>query len=521
MRRRLSTRSLVVGPLAAMGAQSGYDWFSDSFTRSDGSLGGNWINSAWAVSGNAAVNNAAGTELITNGSFTEWVDGTPTGFAKYLNSPPDREVTEVAPNAGHGGGGTGAANIYSNIYGIGLRAAITPKTNVWLRAGLDVTNRVAGGVSPNIGTDYIYSATGSYWRTLGGGASYLYLVSSGSTDITIDNVSLKEIGLTDACALIRSVGEDIRISADVLYNGRGWQGGLAILDNPTAPNNGILVYVNVRAFDSQLIVDKLLSGTRSNLLTQTVSQPNLALAYTIICQKENGYYRVRWKNIPANVLSNFSTSEVTDAAVLDCHYVGLLSPHPSITFDNFSLCPSSAVHKTFFVGDSKMTYALGDVPGKFYTSRLFFDEVPARQAVGGHTMTQAKAAIDATLAAANETPELCFFNVGINNADSPPDESAFKADFQYILDAIHTKWPTTKIYIMNGVYKASNPPGCNTISGWLNDVLLLNSGYCYAWADERVWFAANMGLYSSDGVHYTNAGAAEAARLGRVAAGYE
>ena len=499
-----------------------YD-FSD---YEDGPLPDGLTGDTWAIDSGVAINTPVGDELVTNGSMDDWSDGLPVGFTMY--GSPSPVISEVAPTEGYGGTGTGAANIYASSSADGLRTAtFTAAVSKWLRLAFSLTKHVTGNLSAHIGADVIYNTEGDKVQTHSGGSTFAGLLSSGgAADITLDDVSVKHIELSELSALIEGAQTDMRVSTDVLRNAYAWQGGLAIVDSPTNPQNGLIMYLNVPTSGGtkKLVVDKYLAGVRTNVLDVNNSIANLAHKHSLIFQKVSGKYYIRCINRELGCYTERTNTsiEITDEAILACQYFGLFSPDQNITFDNLALYPNEYVHNTYWVGDSKMTQFYNNCPFYFTDDSNVFEEAPERQATSGGLMADVKASIDTSIAAAVETPELCFFNVGVNDANAEPvtDETQFKADMQYILDAIHTAWADIPIYIMSGVYRTSKPIECATVSGWIKTVLANNPTFCYEWADELVWYAADMGTYSRDEVHYTVAGCQEAARLGRIAAGY-
>lgn len=498
----------------------------DSFDRADGALGGNWIAPTWTIGTNKALNTPVGTELVANSSLTTWADGLPVGFTGYALIPGTHEVNQVAPTEGHGGVGTGAANIWASAGGHGLRTAeFTAKTASWLKLLFTESKRVSGDLNANIGYDLIRSTEGAKVQTCWGGNTFAGFYSSGAgVDVTIDDISLNEIGLSELSAFQLAYQSDSRISVSILIDALDKQAGIIFADSPTNPQNGIIAYLSPRTSFPRLIVDKILNGVRSNLATLTISYANMAQEHTLVLHKVAGKYYVRYINLVASSYAERlnSSVDVTDAAILGCKYFGIFSPDQNITFNDFSLFPTTKVHNTFWVGDSKLSQSYNNCPYYFTSATSAFEEAPERQAVAGDTMALAKSRIDDSIAAAVETPELVFFNVGVNDANAVPvtDETQFKADMQYILDAIHTAWASAKVYIMAGVYRTSKPTECATVSGWIRTVMGNNPTFCYEWADELVWYAPNMATYSSDAVHYSVAGSQEAARLGRVASGF-
>jgi hypothetical protein len=496
----------------------------DSFGRADGVLGGRWIAPTWTISTNKAINTPVGTDLAINGTFTDWTLGVPDGFTLYQNSPPDHEVTQVGPTEGHGGVGTGAANIFAGASGHGLRTnAFTANTLKWLKLAFTESKKVTGNINANIGQDTIYSAEGANSQTYGGGSTFAGIYSSGAADVTIDDLSLKEYGVSEFGAYQKGNILNPRITATVLKNAKKWQGGLIMLDSITNPLYGAMLYINYANVNApKLCVDKIVNGVRSNEVNATISLANTAHAHTLVLHQVDDNYYYRYINLItgsyAERLNGVAT--ISGARVNPYKYFGLFGLD-GITYGDFSAFPATKVHNTFWLGDSKLTQAYNNCPYYFSSSQNIFEEAPERYATAGILMAGVKAGIDAWLAAATETPEYVFFNVGVNDANASPvtDETQFKADMQYILDAIHTKHASTKIKIMAGVYRTSKPTECATVSGWIRSTMEANSAFCSEWADELVWYAPHMATLSSDDVHYSVAGCQEAARLGRVSTG--
>ena len=139
------------------------------------------------------------------------------------------------------------------------------------------------------------------------------------------------------------------------------------------------------------------------------------------------------------------------------------------------------------IGDSKtanfnwpqyLTYASG--------SDIAIRETPQRIATGGWTVANLKDAIDAALAAAVGTPAHILINIGINETGSLPAEVTWKANLQYILDALHVKYPAALCYLAK-VWRANLTYAANvaTVNGWLTDTIAANSGFCRAGVDDE------------------------------------
>lgn len=157
----------------------------------------------------ASVNKASftqslGAQLLSNPDFSSaWIAGDPPGWTEYNEIGVDPEITEVAPANTHGGGGTGAANIYSSAAAVGLYQVVLTANKIY-EFGFEITARVSGtfGLYPGGSDpqDYAASAVGVYKRiarSKTGGAAYMPY-AAGATDFTEDNMSAKEITLNVA-----------------------------------------------------------------------------------------------------------------------------------------------------------------------------------------------------------------------------------------------------------------------------------------------------------------------------------
>jgi hypothetical protein len=88
-------------------------------------------------------------------------------------------------------------------------------------------------------------------------------------------------------------------------------------------------------------------------------------------------------------------------------------------------------------------------------------------ATSGFTMSSWASAIAARLAliSASPAPEFILFNVGANDVAALPVEATYKANLRTVLRALHTKWASTPIFMMD-VGRLGEDADCTTISGW-------------------------------------------------------
>ena len=201
-----------------------------------------------------------------------------------------------------------------------------------------------------------------------------------------------------------------------------------------------------------------------------------------------------------------------------------------------SIQPLGTVHpKRGFtaIGDSKTLGAGGDAysPMGYETTLAVllqaatgdvWDERPFRMGYGGFTVAVMQARVDQDLSyrSAIPAPEFVLFNLGANDVTSMPDEADYKADLAYMFDAVHTKWPNTKILVMRP-WRRSYLTECNTLTGW-NTTVMATRPWCSNGPDERVFLenGDDGASYTSDGVHPTQAGYTLTAQQWKTAMGF-
>lgn len=141
--------------------------------------------------------------------------------------------------------------------------------------------------------------------------------------------------------------------------------------------------------------------------------------------------------------------------------------------------------------------------------------------VAGATVASTKAAIDTILTGQSVARlKYALINLGVNDGSSP-DETTWKTNYQYIIDAVHTKWSEAKIYIAKP-WKLNTDAKAITMAGWIDDLITANSGVCYEGHNEYVWLKGtdNGATYTSDGTHYSDAGKIEVINQWMAALGY-
>jgi len=170
-------------------------------------------------------------------------------------------------------------------------------------------------------------------------------------------------------------------------------------------------------------------------------------------------------------------------------------------------------------GDSK-TYGTGDdIPpaagtngyptiliNSLTSETKIWAENPIRIAKPGWTVAMFKASIDTDLAAKTAVPDYILFNLGANDIQplaDPVIQATWESDLGYILDAMHTKWPRTKIYVAKVWRRYNNGQMADLNDTWIPNVLSTRNTFAFAGIDERTFLPStdNGITYTVDGIH--------------------
>jgi len=153
-------------------------------------------------------------------------------------------------------------------------------------------------------------------------------------------------------------------------------------------------------------------------------------------------------------------------------------------------------------------------------TKAYWSEI-TRYAVGGYAVADIKAGIDADLAGKSGTPTDVLILLGTNDVTAehgwPIAEATWKADYNYILDAIHTTYNSAKIYL-GYCYRSGYLTELTTLAGWIND-MLAERDYCYAGIDAYALYDGHPELLS-DGLHPNYAGFVVMAAAWKTILGY-
>ncbi len=153
------------------------------------------------------------------------------------------------------------------------------------------------------------------------------------------------------------------------------------------------------------------------------------------------------------------------------------------------------------------------------------ENLPRNWAVSGATVASLKSSIDSLIAvhdANSETSNYVFLmNLGANDASGLPAEATWKANYQYMIDALIVKYHTAKIYIAKP-WRRNMLAACNLMAGYIDDLIAANPTTCFAGHDERTWLEGgdDGATMTYDGIHYSTAGLAECAAQWQTILGY-
>jgi len=98
-----------------------------------------------------------GAELLTNGNFSTWSGGLPTGWT--VNAVMDSTVQQCAPDKGKDGGGTGACNLYSTGSAVSVAQTVLTSGKTY-RVTVRVTRATAGNIIVTRAPIVVSSASG-------------------------------------------------------------------------------------------------------------------------------------------------------------------------------------------------------------------------------------------------------------------------------------------------------------------------------------------------------------------------
>lgn len=123
--------------------------------------------------------------------------------------------------------------------------------------------------------------------------------------------------------------------------------------------------------------------------------------------------------------------------------------------------------------------------------------------------------VDADIAAVGLPLEHDFvlFTVGANDANDVLDETTWKGQIGYILDALHTRFANARVG-MALPWRRGYDAECDVLAAWITDVVAARSPWAFIGPDERIYLEGgdDGATMTYDGVHPGDLGDLEAAR---------
>lgn len=244
------------------------------------------ILTGWTASGGKAMAGPTpGAEVLTNGNFAAWTGDNPDGWTVTGEVAADPMVNEVGTGQGHGGAGTGFANLYSSGTNLQPRLIQTALvTGNWYQRSI-VVQIVAGGIyvqDENNGLrEGLITTSGTKvltGRALGANAQIMGGNVSLPTDVTIDDFSIKSLTFTDLINVKDHGTPFVIIDAYPRITGNYQAGCVACYR--TSDASCLLAYYN--AADGKVCLDQYAAGTFSNLIAATATYSAGALLRLIV-----------------------------------------------------------------------------------------------------------------------------------------------------------------------------------------------------------------------------------------------
>jgi lysophospholipase L1-like esterase len=295
----------------------------------------------------------------------------------------------------------------------------------------------------------------------------------------------------------------------------GTTGGGVVVRSADAQNYVYAKLINDGAY--KVTLRKVVAGVDSEVLAPTAVTYSAGAPLGITA--DGAEYRVYYNYLGVGAAQTIADMNGTG--------VGVIALDTNTTFDNgltyargkegqYSALnpffPSVASDNIFCLGDSKTLgvgdeYGGGGYPFRMSSGTHEYLEIPLRVGVGGITVAGMRARIGSDLPVAVGTPRYVLINLGSNDlAGALPAEATWKADYQYILSAIHAKWPNAIILLSKPVYLQANAPSTPmattpTLHGWIDALIAANS-YCDPGPDETQMEGGNgYATYITDRTH--------------------
>lgn len=224
--------------------------------------GGVAISGGAVSSGKIVVTPTLGDELITNGDFSAWTGDNPDGWT-YVNGDANNYVENVDDEC----------HLVSNGSFFGIKQVGVAEVGQRYLISVDIT--VADPLARYLRIDLWNNAEAKRFNTVGthrfvvtANDTDLYITRySLATDITFDNVSVKELTFADLLIKpLQSITPDVIFTVPLTLPDAYMQGGICLrVDDLDDPQNYILVYADRKA--AKISVYKVEDGVYTALQT--------------------------------------------------------------------------------------------------------------------------------------------------------------------------------------------------------------------------------------------------------------
>jgi lysophospholipase L1-like esterase len=160
------------------------------------------------------------------------------------------------------------------------------------------------------------------------------------------------------------------------------------------------------------------------------------------------------------------------------------------------------------------------------------DWVLTRNAIGGLTMPQALAQFTSLMAMGQPSEDWAvrevLLNFGVNDAATIPGvltvdgQALWVSQWVQLFDLIHARFPQARVFAARPWMRDGADSDYDTLAAGIAAAVAERPAFAAVGMDERVWLkgADDGATMTTDGIHYSAAGAAEAAAQWAAVLGY-
>lgn len=205
----------------------------------------------------------------------------------------------------------------------------------------------------------------------------------------------------------------------------------------------------------------------------------------------------------------FYSRRLTSSEVRALFYVN--AGAPGYSAEDPQMCPDDSSEYVVADGDSKTAGV-----GGFWTTTFEVGMAAAEHPItvdnlSASLMTAAsrRSRITADLASFARRVNVSYvlINLGANDVSVSLNETVWKDNMGTLMDAYHAKWSSAQVYVMRP-WRRGKATECNTLAGWIADLVSARSPWAHLGPDERVFLenGDDGATYTDDGIHPNAAG---------------